>query len=60
MKPERITDWRAARGWTKAEAARRTGTHVNSWAAWEAGKRAAPDWLGFVLRAVGDALAPYR
>lgn len=56
---KRITEWREARGWSKAEAARRTGTHVNSWAAWEAGDRPAPEWLGYVLRAVGDDLPPY-
>jgi len=59
MTPERLTQWRKARGWPQAEAARRTGTHHNSWSRWEAGAKP-PEWLGYVLRAVGDGLPPYR
>ena len=60
MTPARLTEWREHRGWSKAEAARQTGTHVNSWHKWEAGKSSPPAWLGYVLRAVGDGLPPYR
>lgn len=60
MKPHRLTEWREQRGWSKAEAARRTGTHWNSWTRWESGQAKPPEWLGYVLRAVGDGLQPYK
>lgn len=60
MTPARLTEWRERLRWSKAEAARQTGTHANSWADWESGKRPAPQWLGYVLRAVGDGLPPYQ
>ena len=60
MTPARLIEWRERRHLSKAEAARQTGTHVNSWSAWENGKTRIPAWLGYVLRAVGDGNAPYQ
>lgn len=59
MTPARLIAWREARKWSRAEAARQTGTHRNSWEKWEKGATP-PDWLGYVLRAVGDGLPPYQ
>jgi DNA-binding transcriptional regulator YiaG len=59
MTPARLTEWRERLRLSKAEAARQTGTHVNSWSAWESGKTRIPAWLGYVLRAVCDGLPPY-
>ena len=59
MTPARLKQWREARGWSVARAARECGISRNTWTAWEAGRQA-PRWAGFVLRAVGDGLGAYK
>lgn len=58
--PDRLREWRAVRRWSVAKAARECAVSRASWAAWEAGERTAPPWLGYVLRAVGDGQAAYH
>jgi hypothetical protein len=61
MTPERLKEWRTARGWSVSRAARECGVGSrNSWAAWEKPGGSPPEWLGYVLRAVGDGLPAYK
>lgn len=60
MTPARLREWREARGLNYQQAAEQTGTHRNSWPRWEKPDGSPPPWLGYVLRAVGDGLPPYR
>ena len=60
MTPERLQEWRTARGWSQSEAARRCHVGRNSWRMWETGERDAPKWLGLVLAAVAFGLPPYE
>ena len=60
MTPQRLTEWRTARGWSYVEAARQTGTHRNSWPKWEAPDGNPPEWLSYVVAAVSFNLPPYE
>lgn len=60
MNPQRLEEWRMERGWSHSEAARRTGTHRNSWRKWEAVDGKPPEWLGYALAAVAYGLPAYE
>lgn len=55
--PSELTQWRERHSFTKTDAAMRTGTHWNSWTAWEQGVRPPPPWVRLVINAVDAGVA---
>jgi transcriptional regulator with XRE-family HTH domain len=61
MRPERLTQWREARGLSKAAACRLLGVgSVNTWDRYESGERRIPLSIRLAITALQHNLPPYE